>query len=47
MGLVLGFVLLLAPGWLGPFFDQRFLPESDLLYFAGLAVLLCGVYWAF
>ena len=47
IGLLLGFVLLLVPGWLGPFFGQRFLPENDLFYFAGLAVLLSGVYWAF
>ena len=47
VGLLLGFVLLLAPGWLGDFFGRRFLPEDDLLYFTGLAVLLFGVYWAF
>ena len=47
MGLVLGFVLLLAPGWLGYFFGQRFLPADDAFYFTGLAVLLFGVYWAF
>ena len=47
IGLVLGFVLLLTPGWLGSFFGQRFLPENDILYFAGLAVLVFGVYWAF
>ena len=47
IGLVLGFVLLLAPSWLGSFFGQRFLPDSDTLYFIGLAVLLFGVYWAF
>lgn len=47
IGLVLSALLMLAPGWFGPFFGQRFLPESDLLYFAGLALLLAGVYWAF
>jgi hypothetical protein len=47
LGLVLAFVLLLAPGWLGPFFGQRFLPADDILYFAGLALLLFDVYWAF
>ena len=47
IGLVLGFTLMLAPGWFGPFFGQRFLPESDLLYFSGVAVLIFGVYWAF
>ena len=47
IGLLLGFVLLLAPGWLGPFFGQRFLPANDILYFAGLAVFLSGVYWSF
>ena len=46
-GLVLGCVLLLAPGWCGPFFNRRFLPENDLLYSAGLVLLLSGVCWAF
>jgi protein-S-isoprenylcysteine O-methyltransferase Ste14 len=47
IGLLLGFLLLLAPGWLGPFFGQRILPDDDILYFAGLALLLFGMYWAF
>jgi len=47
IGLVLGFVLLLAPGWLGSFFGRRFLPENDFFYFAGLVLFLSGVYWAF
>lgn len=47
IGLVLGFTLMLAPGWFGGFFGQRFVPESGPLYFAGFAVLVVGVYWAF
>ena len=47
VGLLLGFLLMLAPGWFGSFFGRRFLPESDVLYFAGLALLIFGVYWAF
>lgn len=47
IGLVLSALLMLAPGWFGPFFGQRFLPESDVIYFAGLALLLAGVYTAF
>lgn len=46
-GLVLGFVLLLAPGWFGPFLNRRFLPGNDVIYYTGLALLLSGVYWAF
>ena len=47
IGLLLSLVLMLAPGWLGPFFGQRILPDDDALYFAGLALLLFGMYWAF
>lgn len=47
IGLLLGFTLLLAPGWYGAFFGQRFLPDEDPLYFIGLTVLVFGVYWAF
>ena len=47
IGLVLGAVLMLAPWLLGSFFGQRFLPVSDAPYFAGLALLVFGVYWAF
>jgi protein-S-isoprenylcysteine O-methyltransferase Ste14 len=47
IGLLLSLVLMLAPGWLGPFFGRRLLPNGDLLYFTGLALLLFGMYWAF
>ncbi len=47
IGLLLGFSMLLVPGWYGPFFGQRFLLANDLIYFAGLALLLSGVYWGF
>ncbi|HEX2666839.1 MAG TPA: isoprenylcysteine carboxylmethyltransferase family protein [Gammaproteobacteria bacterium] len=47
MGLLLGFVLLLAPWWLGPFFGRRILPDDRLLYAAGVFLLLCGVCLAF
>lgn len=47
LGLVLSALLMLAPQWFGSFIAQRFLPEDDWIYFAGLGLLLVGVYWAF
>jgi len=47
VSLLLSLVLMLAPGWLGPFFGQRISPDTDLLYFAGLALLGFGMGWAF
>ncbi|HEY3858346.1 MAG TPA: isoprenylcysteine carboxylmethyltransferase family protein [Gammaproteobacteria bacterium] len=47
VGLILAVILLLAPGWLGSFMGQRFLPGTDALYFPGLALLSLGVCFGF
>jgi len=47
IGLLVSFILLLSPSWLGSFFGARFMPETNLAYFAGLALLVFGMYWAF
>jgi protein-S-isoprenylcysteine O-methyltransferase Ste14 len=47
IGLVLAVCLLLAPGWFGSLMDQRFAWQTDAAYFPGLAMLLCGMVFAF